>query len=257
MASLNRFGSGSTGYRNRQLNITSGAFTVPANTFQIEVWATGAGQAGQGCATSGVATGKNGGSAGSTAIAYNVAVQPGDVVTYVIGAGGVGIVSDSDGPAGGSTIVRIGNKLIAVGSGGPENNMRGSGSVTSTGYLGGGGGTGAAPGATAGTAGRPPQLVSPFSNGGSSAVSSEVTGVTLSAGGAAGTSRGPGGGGGSNMYGAGGNGAAGANTSGNAVAGGDAPATSYGAGGGGASGTTATTGAKGGNGANGCVEIYW
>lgn len=247
--------SSSGGFKNKVQITSSGTWTVPADTHEVELWGTAGGGSGGGTPDiTGVANG--GGAAGATAI-VKMPVIPGQVLSIVIGAGGIGNTGGI-GNAGGSTSVTLGAIPVATVTGGQGGNTSGSSSGGSTvaslfhasGAIGGNGGARGGNGVS-GASGTNPLVF-----GANPANTTAFSGVTPASGGSAGTQRFAGGGGGSSIYGAGGPGQSGLNTLGPAVAGNNAPSTSYGAGGGAASGGT-TSQAVGGNGANGIVEIYY
>jgi len=249
-------------FKNKVQVTASGSWTVPAGVYFIEVWATGGGGSGGGCAGGGVPPGGGGGGASAT-LSSLVAVNPGDVLSINIGAGGVGLIGN--GNDGGASSVRLGLLPIVSVSGGLKGNSPTGASVVAGGaassvigasisrveVAGGAGGTSGSTSAN-GFPGGVPSLRSRVGT----AANATVAGTPVSSGGVVGSVRGGGGGGGTSIYGAGGDGASGSNSSGAAVTGANAAATSYGAGGGGSSGSTSGNG-TGGNGANGIVEIYY
>ncbi len=270
---------GGGGYKNYQLLTTSGTFTVPANVYRLKLGAQGAGASGMGNGYNGSTStivplhSGSGGGAG-TYVAVEIDVRPNDVITYIIGQGGIGSAGsgggagswEGGGASGGNTAVRINGKPIVVAEGAPF-------TISPQSSWGGGGhgcisriyelvrgGSGAngqfagSPSGTNGIDGFPPSVYNMFSNQLSSITSfSPMTGFFVTTGGTGDTGTGArgGSGGGSSIFGRGGNG-------GNAEQlGENAPATSYGAGGGGAGGRVNLPLVAGGNGANGCLEVWY
>lgn len=78
---------------------TSGNFTVPAGVFELQVEGSGAGGGGGGAAT---LTSGGGGASGSKSWT-RIEVVPGQVIPFVIGAGGAGGGIGADGVSGGAT----------------------------------------------------------------------------------------------------------------------------------------------------------
>jgi hypothetical protein len=240
-------GNGSSGYKKKELKTLSGQFVVPANVYRIRLAAQGAGASGWSNKGTTLQAGGGGGAGGYIAADFNV--MPGDVLTYVIGAGGVGSTPNS-GNSGGNTTVLLNKIPLLIALGGVAGPDGGGGAVLSfcsntdhLHVLGGNGGDGA-DGGLPGTSGGM-TVVRAFNSSGT------TTAAALGAEVASGGNAGPGGGGGgSSVYGKGGNG-------GNpATAGQAAPAMNYGAGGGGGGGNSSGS-FIGGNGANGCVEIWY
>lgn len=195
--------------------------------------------------------GGGGGSAGSYVCA-EVYVYPGDIITYLIGAPGIGVTPG--GASGNNTSILL-NKIpvilaiggVAAADGGQNVEHVGfAGTIDHTLVIGGNGGT-------AGTvSGSPGGITKILSRPNVTSVSSVLLGSEASI---PGVLAGGGGGGGGSVYGKGGNGGNGgsSNTVGSAP-----PGTSYGAGGGGGGGAAATGVFRaGGNGAGGIVEICY
>lgn len=244
-------------YTRSAMITASGTWVVPAGVRRLKVFATSGGGAGGGSSTGDGTTPGQGGNAGGTSIS-EIEVSPGDTLTITIGTGGTG-VSQANGNAGGATVVRIGNYIVAYtigGTGGLKNssaagNPLGVNSIASESLVGGVGGGGGS--------------ISAQAPGGSfsfvrtiySGAITTPSGITVSNGGIGGSVTGGGGGGGCSRYGQGGTGGNGVNS--NIVgANGQAPAsTSYGAAGGGAGGSNGSGGAAGGNGIAGVVEILY
>lgn len=90
------------------------SFTVPAGVFWIYATCVGAGGGGAG-GNSTAATAGAGGGAGGTAAGW-IAVTPGQVITYVVGAGGAGAGYQGNGGNGGSS--SVGAFMSASGGGG-------------------------------------------------------------------------------------------------------------------------------------------
>jgi hypothetical protein len=275
--SLKQASGASVGYRFKEIKTTSGTFTVPPNVFKLKIVAQGAGASGWGNGfDGGVDYSPNplysgaGGGAGAY-VSIEIDVTPNDVVTYVVGAGGIATTYSSpqgtkpQGGSGGNTTVRIGNKPLLIAGGGIANPSPASSGTGGSGEAntictpielvrGGQAGEGRRSGSASGengSAGNPPTIYSRFSTSEISGAS-QISGATNSTAGTGNTSTGArgGGGGGSSTYGRGGNG-------GNAEQlGEDAPATNYGAGGGGSGGFVSGINLAG-KGANGCVEIWY
>lgn len=253
--------SSGTSYQNNELITTSGTWTVPANVFKLKVFATGGGGGGGGSITGDGPTPGSGGAAGGTAIS-EISVEPGQVLTIVIGAGGVG-VNGASGTDGGKTTVQVGNYICAIGLGGGKGvknsssatNPAGSHSIGAESIVGGGGGQGgtiSGGGLPIAGGGFIAFVRASFSSG-----ASNIPGLQVNNGGTGGTVTGGGGGGGGSFYGDGGDGGDGVSANIVGVFGSAPISTHYGAGGGGAGGSNGSGGATGGDGISGAVEIYY
>lgn len=117
---------------------SSGTFTVPDNVYKINAMITAGGAAG-GRSRSGIGAGwgAGGGASGATGIWTDVAVTPGQTFTVTIGVGGIGNLTDVNGPSG--TASSVGSMVANPGTGG----LYATGNYNAT-----GGTTGTAPGAT-------------------------------------------------------------------------------------------------------------
>jgi hypothetical protein len=137
----------------------AGSYTVPAGTAWLNVAATGGGGAGASVPSSGQG---GGGGGGEFAGEGNFAASPGQVIPYVVGAGGTSGSSPVDGqasvfgpgPSGSLQVAANGGKSAAYGSATAGQGGSGSGNSaeypggagrTATGGLGGGGGSSAGP----------------------------------------------------------------------------------------------------------------
>lgn len=133
---------------------SSGTFTVPANVYilKVEVW--GGGGAGGGSNINKQAGGGGGG--GAYTFNNSISVTPGEVISYTVGAGGVGVVAGNGSNGGSSTFKGVnagggfgGLRATTVpgagGTGGTGGFNGGSGRV-GTSSTGGGGGSSAGPG---------------------------------------------------------------------------------------------------------------
>ena len=224
---------------------SSGSFTVPANVNKLFIVGVGGGGGGGGCNTSVAAPGGGGG--GSTPMSYWIPVSPSDVLTIVIGTGGVGSpagVSGSGGTGGDTTLTYATGELLFKGATG--------GSIY----------TGGSTAAAGQTFYAPVYSVSAQSGGlgevgaganGQNAIPTMVVAVGATGGSGAG-SNGGGGAGGSGI-GPGSNGGAGV---GSGVPPAPSNATNPGSGGGGSGATGSFAGGgSGANGAPGAVYISW
>lgn len=122
------------GFGNQQYFLSSGSFVVPDNTQKIKVTAFGGGGGGY----AGGTTPSGGGGGGASGISI-LAVSPGQVIPFTIGAGGG---SGAPGTTGGNTVI-LG--LTAGGGQGGQSSTAGGVGGTVTGFdinLGGQGGTG-------------------------------------------------------------------------------------------------------------------
>jgi hypothetical protein len=175
--------------------------------------------------------GGGGGGVGQTETGFVIPVNPGDIVTTVIGAGGVGgaggIAPGNTAPSGtqgGNTVISVNGVPVLTLTGGQGGNG-GGGFGAPSGHVGDGGG-GGQPGGTDGTDGS-------FGGGGGPGASSQ--------------------------FGTGGTGARGAAAAGPGISGGDASGNSAGGGGGGAIYTNTSTGngGSGGRGSDGIAHYTW
>lgn len=102
--------------------LTSGSsWQVPLDVTSIKVWAVGAGGGGAGTP---VSSGNTAGGAGAGGgVAYKTyAVLPGQMISYSVGASGVGASGGSDGANGGQTTVTVGGQLPLTATGGEGGN---------------------------------------------------------------------------------------------------------------------------------------
>jgi hypothetical protein len=212
-------------------------FTVPAGVTTLTVEAWGGGGAGGGCTTLSRATG-GGGGGGTYTKNIAVSVTPGNVITVIVGSGGIGFIN-ANGGIGGTSSFASGIPVTAIGGNGGNVNgattpLNGAGAIVATGvtFNGGAGGTGDATASNSGNSG-----------GGGGGAGSTTSGATPTTG----INAGVGGTGG------GGNGASGTATSGD----GNSAVTLSGGGGGGRNGGTSTGNRIGGNGYQGQVIVTW
>lgn len=241
------------GYKNYELKTLSGQFVVPPSVFRIRLGAQSAGSSGWSSpgGSSSFASGGKGGNAGNY-IAAEFDVRPGDIITYVIGAGGISSGVNNFQP-GGDTFVKIGDRFLLWAQGG--NNVEISLALATCtnfelvlGGLGGSnvnGGKGGLPRFTD-KQGFNSQHVATQYNGIVIGIPESVGGQTSN-----GTAANGAGGGGSSRFGRGGHGGV-TGSPGQA-----APANNYGAGGGGGGGSTMNNWNLGGDGTQGCVEIWY
>lgn len=250
---LSQTGSSGSVYKNKLLRTVSGTFTVPAGVFKIKLGAQSGGASGRSSPGGGAnfSSGGHGGHAGSY-VSSEFDVQPGDVITYEIGAGGPAPSSSNNGNSGGNTVVRIGSKTLLIVEGAQTTNEKplvpaGSLSTACEIIQGGWGGAWE----SAGVAGSAPRITS--LSGYAATYTTTVLpvlpsfGVPVAPGG--GTNGGSGGG--SSIFGPGAPGGTYLNDAPNA------PSTSYGAGGGGGGGDTINNWNNGSAGIQGCLEIYY
>lgn len=245
-------------------------FNVPPGVTSIDILCIGGGGGASGSPGTGSYPGFGGGG-GALAYANNVSVTPGEVLTVVVGGGGVGGASGANaGNPGGNTYVRYANSTTlceAGGGSGPAvaqaTPTPGGSVVVGTGFS---GGTGGADGTTNNGGGGGGGAGGYSAAGGNGGVGNSGTGTGSTGGGGgggggmstAGTQNN--GGGGTGILGAGSNGTGGAlNNPGTGGSGGQSGQAGgvgglYGGGGGGAEDDTA---AAGGNGAPGAVRIMW
>jgi len=177
----------------------SGNFTVPVGVYRIQykIWGAGGGGGGGGVTNAG-----NGGSAGAYSEGW-LSVTPGQVIPYVVGAGGTFGVGGAGGANGGTS--SLNTTIVCTGGGFGAGNGSGSGpqSTATGGDLNIGGGAGTGPSVSSGS------LI--YGPPGGLAFGSGNTGVGYSAGaGVTGKTPGGGGGGGSGVAPASGGGAGGA-----------------------------------------------
>lgn len=243
-------------FKFKQTFTSSGSFTVPEGVYRVATLATGGGGGGGAQSAADNPSG-GGGAAASTAISY-FDVIPGQVLTITVGAKGLGGVGGVAATAGGSSSVKIGNKLFCHSVGGARGVIPAGGASAAPYCLGFGifgssgtsGNTTQTGESTASSIAVPCGVLTPSSpNLGGGALPGNP-GAHGSAGGAGGCS----------FYGVGGNGGNGANSPSTiGFAGQNAPAGNYGAGGGGSGGNgTVSSGTNtGGNGADGIVEILY
>lgn len=231
----------------------NGAVTLPVNVQEVFIQSTGGGGGGGsgGHPNGGLAGGGGGGGGSSPSITLYKATA-GEILTVVVGAGGiggaapVGFAAGNPGTIGATTTVTSNlNGVIHAGAGSTA---------------GGGGNT------TSDNGGSGPQLTNFLTllqtKGGFGGFTSgpgqggQVSSVNFGTA-AAGTFSGQNfaGGGGGSAFGIGGAGGNGSNVS--PTAGADAPVSSYGAGGGGGGGNNVGTPGKGGDGRSGFVRIMW
>lgn len=247
---------------------SNNTFTVPAGVTSLDISASGGGGGGGGSGAASLgaqARGGSGGGGGSAAWVLNrvTAVTPGDVITMVVGAAGVGGIQATNGTNGGDTTVTNTTtstlliNAVGGGFGGGGGNSSGSfaagsagvgafaNKISAAGGAGQVGTSGSAPYPGAGIAGQ----ASPYGGGG-------VGGTTFNPG--TSSSGGGGGGGGGAGYGNGGNGGNSSGNGGNDAGLPGSAGTGFGSGGGGASGAyNQAVGASGGNGSSGFVTITW
>lgn len=141
---------------------TSGNFIVPPNIYSIEVEGWSGGGGGGGSGTAGQTAGGGGGGGYARSV---IAVTPGQVIAYLIGAAGAGGVGSSAGSAGGTTSFgaffsitgATGGQPNPVGAGGAGGvatggtiNFGGAGGGSGIGTLNGGSGGGAVSGGQGG-----------------------------------------------------------------------------------------------------------
>lgn len=159
-------------------NSGSGNWTVPAGvtSVQIELWGAGGG-GGQGDDVGG-SVGATGGGAGAYCKKNALSVTPGDIISYVVGAGGAGNtdvgVGCAAGTTGGTTTVAGGTYTAGGGVGGDSCGDAGNkaGGTASGGDVNTSGGNGAAQSAQNGTYGGD----SPSGGTGGATVASDVNG---------------------------------------------------------------------------------
>jgi hypothetical protein len=253
------------GSASNEISSATSSSWVSTITGEIEVVAIGGGGGGGGSPKVGNPAGGGGGAA-SIEVATRLSVKVGDVISWTIGAAGVGATGPATSTSGGTTYVRLNGAPILSSPGGTY------GTVSFSGVFG--------PGGAAFTA--TPYARGPFSRVDGGAGGDGATSTTLTPGAAAlpggktqllsmidplspiggeegdpGSQVGPGGGGGASTFGPGGDGGDGSATLSVVNNGADSP--SYGAGGGGSSGahTTAASAGKGGNGGAGFVRIFY
>ncbi|MEE7460697.1 hypothetical protein MFUR16E_04785 [Methylobacterium fujisawaense] len=117
----------------------SGTWTVPDGVYWVYATAIGGGAGGSGATTSGPTTTSGGGGAGETRFGW-IPVTPGQVIPYVVGAGGLGVAYGQNSGNGGAT--SIGSLITAMGGNGTGN----GGVAGGGGGIGGTGGQGSSPG---------------------------------------------------------------------------------------------------------------
>jgi hypothetical protein len=115
----------------------SGSFTVPASIFalDVEAWAGGGGGGGAASTTSSGGTGGSGGAYGRA----RIAVTPGEVLSFMVGAGGAGgAAGGGNGTAGGATTFNpfMGLEGGSGGAGDASNAGAGGGAATVVGATG-------------------------------------------------------------------------------------------------------------------------
>jgi hypothetical protein len=171
--------------------VTSGTFTVPASVYSIQVqcWGGGGG-GGSARATNG---GSGGGGGGGAYKIATIAVIPGQVISYTVGAGGVG-GSSSNATIGGATTFSTTVTAVTANGGSPGGNN------TST-TLKGAGGAGGTGGTYNGGAGAPGQTGAGGGGGSSAGTGSNGNTATTNTGATAVTGGGAGGSGASNTTG--------------------------------------------------------
>ena len=149
---------------------TSGTYTVPAGVTSLKIECWGGGGAGGGCPKDNNNTG--GGGAGGAFKTATVAVTPGQVINYTVGAGGVPVSGGNGGNGGNSTFLTVTANGGQGGTAGIGPNGIGIGGATTIGDFNGGAGANGVPaspsngGPGGGGAG----------NGGSGAAGSGITG---------------------------------------------------------------------------------
>jgi hypothetical protein len=233
------------------LNVTTAgtaSYTVPAGVTSITISTWGAGGAG-GSVKSNVSglNARGGGGAGGSYATTTLSVTAGQVITYIVGAGGIAPVSgftNGDTGAGGFSSASIGGNDVIKAPGGPG----GASALAATATVNGAGGTAATTG----------NIGSPYWGGNGGTGNNGGSGGGGSSAGTA--SNGNNGFGGATGFAAGAavtaGGAGGAGSNGNNVATAGTAGSIPGGGGGGASSRgTATTYAAGGSGANGKIVI--
>lgn len=102
----------------------SNTLTIPAGIFRIaraRVWGAGGGGGG----SNGVNMSSSGGGGGGYVEAFDIEVNPGQVITMTIGGGGVGGIGSAYGAAGGTTSMNTLAALTATGGGGGSYNSVG------------------------------------------------------------------------------------------------------------------------------------
>jgi hypothetical protein len=260
-------GVGQSGYTTAGSN----SFTVPAGVYSISAVCIGGGGGGSGNDGD---SDESGGGGGGGALAYqtSIPVNPGEVLTVVVGAAGAAGGEGGTGGAGGTSSISRGVTVLVAANGGGGGRYRAGGGgaggtvATGTGGAGGAGGVGnnrtrdPAPGGGGGGAGG----YSGAGGAGGSAAANN-TGVAGAAGaggggggGGSGLSNTARGGGGVGILGAGANGAAGAaNASGGGGSGGATGTFAGGAYGGGGAGRSGDSDGNGGAGSVGAVRIIW
>ena len=122
-----------------QTFITSGTYTVPSGVTSLKVECWGGGGGGGGCSDNNGNMG--GGGAGGAYKTATISVTPGQMITYTVGAGGVGVSGAAGGAGAASTFSTVTANGGLGGAPGIGNNNFGVGAVTTTGDFNGGAGS--------------------------------------------------------------------------------------------------------------------